>query len=459
MATPGTSAHDPATTSTGPARPGSDVRIVALDTPVRFTEGDDIGLAVLDALAAADQTLVDGDVVCVSSKVVALAEGRVVALPDGPERLARRELARREATAIVADTPGVLITRTPHGFVVANGGIDQSNVQDGHALLLPEDPDTSAATIRTTLERATGATVGVIVTDTFGRPWRNGQTDVALGVAGTAAIRDERGGRDLDDRLLEVTSSAVADAVAAATELVRTKASATPFVLVRGLAPGAPGTGRDLVRDLDEDLFATGGPTAAEQAVHARRTVREFDLDRPVDDSVLRAAVAAAATAPAPHHTRPWRFIRLRGRVRHELLDAMAEQWRADLTGDGVDPAIIGRRVKHSDALMREVPELIAAFVVTDGSHAYPDDRRTGAERDLFVLSGGAALQNAQIVLASHGLGAAWLSSTAFCADTVRATLGLGATWHPIGMMIVGWPREPVPARPRRDADDLLIEP
>jgi coenzyme F420-0:L-glutamate ligase / coenzyme F420-1:gamma-L-glutamate ligase len=153
------------------------------------------------------------------------------------------------AIAIVADTPGVLITRTPHGFVAANGGIDGSNVDDGDlALLLPADPDASAAALRADPGRAHRRDVGVVVTDTFGRPWRVGQTDVALGVAGAPALRDERGGRDLDGRPLVVTAPAVADELAAAADLVRTKASGTPFVLIRGLPPDRPGTGADLVR-------------------------------------------------------------------------------------------------------------------------------------------------------------------------------------------------------------------
>ena len=130
------------------------------------------------------------------------------------------------------------MTETPHGFVSANGGIDASNVPgDDHALLLPADPDASAAAIVAAVTARTGVRIGVIVTDTFGRPWRLGQTEVALGVAGTAALRDERGGTDLDGDVLEVTEAAVADEVAGAADLVRTKASGTPFVLVRGLDP------------------------------------------------------------------------------------------------------------------------------------------------------------------------------------------------------------------------------
>ncbi len=237
------------------------LEVIALPTSRRVEAGDDLGDVLLDAVASARTPLRDGDVVCVASKVVARAEGRLVRLPDGDPREARRTLARREATRVVADAPWVLVTETAHGFVAANGGIDASNVPEGQALLLPEDPDASAAALRAEVHRRSGADVGVVITDTFGRPWRMGQTDVALGASGVTVLRDERGGNDLDGRPLDVTLAAVGDEVAGAADLVRTKGSGTPFVLVRGLDRGE-GTAADLVRPAEEDLFRFGGALA-----------------------------------------------------------------------------------------------------------------------------------------------------------------------------------------------------
>lgn len=426
------------------------VSVVALPTPHEVGPGDDLAALVLSACTANEVDLQDGDVLCIASKVVAKAEGATVAAGDGP--MARRDAARARAARIVADEPAVLVTETPHGFVCANGGLDASNTAgDAELLLLPDDPDRSAADLRAAIRERTGAAVGVVVTDTFGRPWRTGQTDVALGVAGTAALRDERGGTDRAGRVLDVTVAAVADEVAGASDLVRTKSDGTPFVLVRGLPPG-DGSGQDLVRPAAEDMFRWGGALAAIEGVRARRTVRAFE-DRPVDPALLDEAVSVAMTAPAPHHTRPWRYLRLTPATRTRLLDAMADAWRADLTLDALAPDRIERRIERADAVLRTAPELVAPFVVTDGAHRYPDARRTRAEEEMFLLAGGAGLQGFLVALAARGVGTAWISSTLFCAPVVRDVLDLDETWHPLGLVAVGHPHPDHAVRPRPPID------
>jgi coenzyme F420-0:L-glutamate ligase / coenzyme F420-1:gamma-L-glutamate ligase len=436
----------------------------------RFVPGDDLAGHLLAAVAQAELALADGDVVCVASKAVAIVEGALIDAPAGAadeeadERALVRELARARADVVVAESPWVTVTRTHHGFVAANGGIDRSNVPGDGWLDLPTDPDASAARLRAALATATGRDVAVVVTDTFGRPWRLGQTDVALGASGLAVLRDERGSTDLDGRTLGVTIAAVGDAIAGAADLVRSKASATPFVLLRGLADltvagGAhAGRGADLVRPLEEDLFRRGAAEATLEGLVGRRTVRRFDLSRTVPVERIAEAVAVATTAPAPHHTRPWRVVRLTHATRTRLLDAMSDAWRADLTGDALDAARIERRIGRSDDLHRRAPELLAVFVDLADAHPYPDARRRSAERDLFVLSGGAAIEALLVALAARGLGAAWTSSTVFCPDTVRRVLGVPETWEPLGTVAVGWPAEAVPRRPEPTSEDVLRE-
>jgi coenzyme F420-0:L-glutamate ligase / coenzyme F420-1:gamma-L-glutamate ligase len=240
--------------------------IVALAGVGEIAEGADLAALIVEACAASGWTLADGDVVCVAQKAVSKAEGATVALgPDEDVEAARRRIARDEAVRVVADTDHVLIVETRHGFVCANAGVDASNVGDGRLALLPDDPDRSARAIAAGLSRAVGVDVGVIVTDTFGRPWRMGQTDVAIGVAGFTPLRDERGDTDRQGRALDVTVAAIADEIAGAADLARRKADGTPFVVVRGLEvePDEAATARMLVRPAEEDLFRRAAPEDA----------------------------------------------------------------------------------------------------------------------------------------------------------------------------------------------------
>jgi len=214
--------------------------------------GDDLGAVILGALEASNLALIDRDVVVVTHKVVSKAEGRIEPAPDDATY---RKLAEREARAILRRRGDLIIAQTEHGFVCANAGVDRSNVPDGYAVLLPVDPDRSAHHIRVNLERTTGAVIAVVVTDTFGRPWRRGLVDVAIGVSGLPAILDLRGSTDAHDRTMHVTEIAVVDEIAAAADLVMGKSDAIPVAVIRGLNLTGDGRATDLIRPPEEDMF------------------------------------------------------------------------------------------------------------------------------------------------------------------------------------------------------------
>jgi coenzyme F420-0:L-glutamate ligase/coenzyme F420-1:gamma-L-glutamate ligase len=243
-------------------------------------EGDD--LAALIATAA--PWLRDGDVLVVTSKIISKAEGRVVDVPPaGPERAAaREEILAAETARPVARRGNTRIVQTHHGFVMASAGIDASNVDPAKLVLLPKDPDASARALRAALRERHGADVAVIVSDTMGRPWRNGLTDVALGVAGMSAIRDHRGEVDPYGNELHITQMAVVDELAGAGELVKGKCDQVPVAVVRGYltsaGPDDPQGAAALVRSAEQDLFSLGTAEARAAGLRAAATLPESTL-------------------------------------------------------------------------------------------------------------------------------------------------------------------------------------
>ncbi|ORW23429.1 F420-0--gamma-glutamyl ligase [Mycolicibacter nonchromogenicus] len=424
-----------------------------------FRPGDDLAAA----LAQAAPWLADGDIVVVTSKVVSKCEGRIVPAPHDAEArdALRRQLVEAEAVRVLARKGRTWITENRLGLVQAAAGVDGSNVGSDELALLPVDPDGSAAALRAGLNERLGVQVAVLITDTMGRAWRNGQIDVAIGASGLSVLNGYAGSVDRHGNELVVTEVAVADELAAAADLVKGKLTDIPVAVVRGVtSPDNGSTAAALVRSGPDDLFWLGTAEAIEigrsQAQLLRRSVRSF-ADEPVPAQLITDAIAEALTAPAPHHTRPVRFVWLQTpNVRTGLLDAMAQQWRSDLTGDGLSPEAIEARVSRGQILY-DAPEVVIPMMVPDGAHHYSDAARTAAEHTMFTVAVGAAVQGLLVALAVRGVGSCWIGSTIFTPELVRTELDLPPDWEPLGAIAIGYPTEPPEPREPADIGDLLV--
>jgi coenzyme F420-0:L-glutamate ligase/coenzyme F420-1:gamma-L-glutamate ligase len=379
--------------------------------PVRglpeFRPGDDLA----GALAAAAPWLEDGDVVVVTSKVFSKTEGRLVPAPTDPEErdALRRELVDAETERVLARRGRTLIVAGKLGIVQAAAGVDGSNVRRDELALLPADPDASAARLRADLKRLLGVDVAVLVTDTLGRTWRVGQTDVAIGSAGLPVLHRYEGMHDAEGNELLVTEVALADELAAAADLVKGKLGGLPVAVVRGVDPVDDGsTARDLVRPVDEDLFWLGTEEAIargrREAVLLRRDTQVF-ADEPVDEAAVRRAVGVALAEPSP----PIRFGWLR------------------------DPA---RRAALGPA--GQAPELVLVFEIGDGAPAAV-----------------AGVQSFLVALAAEGLGSSW---TDVEPAVVRRVVDIPPGWRPLGAVGIGVPAERLQPRSPGDPAVGLVE-
>jgi coenzyme F420-0:L-glutamate ligase / coenzyme F420-1:gamma-L-glutamate ligase len=389
-------------------------------------------LATLVAAHATD--LRDHDIVVVSSKIVSKAEGRTVSTTDevtageptaggpnageptageptaDPLRVAamRADAVRSETVRVVAERGTMRIVQTRHGFVMAAAGVDASNVAAGSVLLLPVDPDASARALRTALSERHGVTVGVLVTDTFGRPWRLGQTDLAIGAAGVRVVDSYRGRYDAHGNELAVTAPAHADELAGAAELVKGKVAQVPVAIIRGLpdlvtVEDGPGV-RALVRPAEEDMFRLGSREAGREALRLPRDVLADGLtDAPVDADAVRQAVALLRVAASPSRSgmRAWGLAEVDdAEVRKPLLDAVG--------------------------LPSSVGYVAMAYVRTHESGA-----RTAA-----LLALGGIRERLALACAVEGVGSAWVPAERFGAALAESVLPAGA--EPVGMVAIG---------------------
>jgi coenzyme F420-0:L-glutamate ligase/coenzyme F420-1:gamma-L-glutamate ligase len=408
--------------------------------------GDDLARLLLEAVRAAGLELADGDVLAVTSKVVAKAEGRLLPLPADP---AARERAQRDAVAaetvrVVARRGRLVIAETRQGLVGANALVDASNAGGDALVLLPRDPDASAARLRAAIEALDGHDVAVVVTDTLGRPWRLGQTDVAVGLAGMGALEDWRGRPDGDGRILEVTEVAVADEVAAAADLVKGKASRIPAALLRGVPrPKGDGRARDLVRPPADDLFRTAATVDDLLALLEGGGAPVRFLPDPVDPAALDRAVATAATVPLPsgHRLQP---VPVPASARARCAAALSPAQPPDpALADApllLAPCLVPPAGAAGEEAGVAAPPAGAGGAPGTGAGAATPAEAARSDDPGLTLAAGGAVRTLQLALHVQGIGSSFQPAGPDRWAALAAALELATGWRPLGLLAAGRP-------------------
>jgi coenzyme F420-0:L-glutamate ligase/coenzyme F420-1:gamma-L-glutamate ligase len=405
------------------------VEIIPIPGLPEIRTGDDLAGLIADGLRASDLEAVEGDIVVITQKAVSKAEGRVVPLPaEGKGRVVAGETRR-----VVARRGDLVIAETRQGFVCANAGVDASNVAEGFLSLLPEDPDGSAERIRAGLQARTGIQFAVVITDTFGRPWRRGVVNVAIGCAGLPSLVDLRGTKDATGRVLEATVVALADEVAAASGLVMAKNAGLPAAIVRGVpAEGAVLPAAGLVRGAGEDLFRE----SPLQAIHNTRPVTGFGRGQ-----VPREALREAVEGGWPDGSE-WLFVAVESSVARRRLASVL--------------SLSGAIAPDERSLLEEGPLLMVPCRSTGslGMNVH-QEHGMGAAGERVLLSVGAAVERLMLALHTQRLASRWVARIAAPAEA-RDALGLDEGWAPVGCIAVGPPPEGEPAPPAHTGATLL---
>lgn len=436
---------------------------------------DDLATIILKGLAVSGQTLCDGDVLVIAQKIVSKAQGRFVRLDTvTPSRradmLAREvdkdprlvELILRESTEVVGRRRGVLIVAHRLGLVMANAGIDMSNIEhdagNDIALLLPEDPDGTCAALRAEFKRLTDVDVAVIINDSHGRAFRIGTVGVATGACGLASVADQRGEPDLFGRRLQSTEIATADELASAASLLMGQADeGRPVVLVRGApSPRGENSAATLNRPKSLDLFRTSSESAALEALMSRRSIRRY-RPQPIAEQLLERILQAAIVAPSAHNRQPWRFAVVKtATAKERLARAMAERLHADRTSDGDLADAITRDVERSYTRITEAPLVIVVCLTMEDMDHYRDARRNEAEYRMAVQSTAMAMQNLLIAAHAGGLGSSVMCAPLFCGEVVQTALALSISWQPQALLTLGYPADPGKPFRRRPLADVV---
>ncbi len=461
------------------------IEIIALRDIPLVKKGDNIPDIILESLKHDGLSLKDKDIIVIAQSLVSKSIGQIRNLEEiNPSEKAyeifnktipkveKQGLPKKDPQLIqlildeakkIIKFEHVLITETKHGFICADAGIDKSNIEGNRTVtLLPEDPDYQAEKIRTTLMNKTQKEMAVIISDSFGRPFRVGAVGVSIGVSGINPILDLRGKKDLFGYILQSTIVGQSDSLASAAQLVMGESNeGVPIVLIRGynFEYNEKSTINSILRDKNIDLFRESENTIISEVLKSRRSYKFAFDDKKVDRRLIEECIEIARWAPSAHNGQFWRYIILeKGQLREKLINKMNQKLRKDLKNDGKTEEFIKNKIKKTRTDFIMAPVLILLCLDTTELENYLDDER---QQNEFVL-GIQSISNSAIYLLLafeiKKLAACWYCAPIFAKEIIKKILKLPESYVPMAFFTVGYPLKTVHTPSRKKLQDVIYE-
>jgi coenzyme F420-0:L-glutamate ligase/coenzyme F420-1:gamma-L-glutamate ligase len=446
-------------------------------------KGDDISKIIIENLKDNKISLDNGDIIAIAQTIISKSTGKVIDLnkvvvSDKANEIYKKILPETQKKGIPIKSPQliqkildesvhileaehVIIVETKHGFVCANAGIDKSNVEGkSRVALLPKDSDKEAHKIRKRIEEITNKQVAVIITDSFGRPFRVGAIGVALGISGINAILDKRGFFDLFGHKLQSTIIGQVDNIASAAQLIMGEADeGYPIVLIKGYKFEFKDNVsiKDILRDKDIDIFRK--TTNFTEILKNRRSYKlKFD-SKAISRDLIIECIDLARWAPSAHNAQHWRYILLeKGKTRQKLINSMNEKLREDLLKDGKPENFIKKKINKTRAKFIDAPFLILLCLDTNELEKYPNSERNQNEYIMGIQSISASAIYLLLAFESKKIAACWYCAPLFAKELIKKELNLPDTLDPMAFITAGYPIKIVKTPKRKELNEIIID-
>jgi len=461
------------------------IKLIGLANIPIIKQGDDVSKIIIEGLNANKISLDDGDLIIIAQSIISKSNGRIRNLNDiTPSEKALKlydEIAPKskkhglpvkppeliqaiiEESNKIIKSEHVLVTETNSGFICANAGIDKSNVKGiDNITLLPKNPDIDAKNIRSSIKNSLNKNVGVIISDSFGRPFRVGSVGVAIGVSGIEAILDKRGEKDLFGHELQTTIIGQVDNIASAAQLIMGETNeGIPVVIIKGYKFELTKTAtiKTIIREKEYDLFREDNYDSFTKILKGRRSYKLSFENKEVDLKIIKNCIKLAQWAPSAHNGQFWRYIIIKNdSSRKELIDKMNQKLRVDLRREGRSENYINIKINKTRNKFLQAPILILLCLDKSELEKYPDSDRTRSELILGIQSVSSSATYLLLAFEMKHLAACWYCAPLFAKDITKETLQLPQSYVPMAFFTVGYPANSVKAPPRKNLKDFVYE-